>query len=314
MPLADYDVCMELRHLRYFIAVVQAGSLTAAAADLHMSQPPLSVAITQLEAELGVQLLTRTSKGVDPTSAGRYLLDASSRILGDIDQLVSTLGRFGSGAAGALTVAAVPQLMWHRIPRLLRDFAEVSPEVEVRLTDPPPWTALDMLSQARTDVAAIVVSDAQRFVERHEQNYRITDWGPVPMVAVLPPGQAQAAQPLALEEFHDQLVLVPQRTSAVPSVPEAVETTFQQYGIVPREIRTTQTIATALPLIEAGLARAILPDPDGVSLAARFDVTVRRLAPEPQPLRALVLSRVDQHNPVLERFLHVLVEATGTPV
>lgn len=297
---------MELRHLRYFIAVVEAGSLTAAAARLHMSQPPLSVAITQLESTLGVQLLTRTSRGVEPTSAGRYLLDASSRILGDLEQLASTLGRFGSGMAGSLTMAAVPQLMWRRIPQLLRDFASVAPGVDIRLIDPPPWTALDMLSDARADLAAIVVTDAQRFMQRHRANYRITDWGQVPMVAVLPPEDDDVAQPLPLETFNDQVVLVPQRTSAVPSVPEAVDTIFQRHGVVPREIRTTETIQTALPLIEAGQARAILPDPDGVSLATRFDVTIRQLDPQPDPLRALAISRLNQLNPALERLLEFL--------
>lgn len=294
---------MELRHLRYFAAVAQAGSLTAAAAQLHMSQPPLSVAIAKLEAELGVPLLVRTPRGVEPTSAGRYLLDASSRLLGDVDDLVATLGRFGAGAAGALTMAAVPVLMWHRLPRLLRAHAAEAPEVEIRLVDPPPWTAIDMVEERRADLAAVVVAQPGRFVRRHRGSLRVVDWGEVPIVAALPPEERDAPDPLPLSTFDGQTVLLPRRTSAVPSLPEAVEEAFRRHGVTPAAVRVTETIQTSLPLIEAGLARAILPDPDRASLAGRFDVTVRRLEPEPRPLRALVLARAAGGDAALGRLL-----------
>ncbi|HWJ84909.1 MAG TPA: LysR family transcriptional regulator [Cellulomonas sp.] len=281
---------MELRHLRYFTAVVEAGSITAAAAQLHISQPPLSVAIAQLEHDVGVALLVRTSRGVEPTSAGRYLLDASARVLGEVDDIVAALGRFGAGVAGALTIAAVPVLMWHRVPELVRAHAADAPELEIQLVDPPPWTAIDMLQQRTVDLAAIVVADPRRFVARHKGALDVTDWGAVPLVAALPPDEHDAPDPLPLRSFEGRVVLLPRRTAAVPSLPEAVEQTFRRHGVAPASVRTVDTIQSGLPLVEAGVARAILPDPDRASLT-RFDVTVRRLDPEPRPLRALVLSR-----------------------
>jgi DNA-binding transcriptional LysR family regulator len=135
---SSYAADMELRHLRYFVAVVEAGSITAAAAQLHLSQPSLSVAVSQLEADVGVRLLERSPRGARPTSAGRFLLDAASRLLGEVDDVVAALGRFGSGLAGSLTIAAVPVLMWHRVPALLRTHALAAPDLEVQLVDPPP--------------------------------------------------------------------------------------------------------------------------------------------------------------------------------
>lgn len=305
---------MELRHLRYFAAVVEAGSLTAAAARLHMSQPPLSVAISKLEAELGVRLLVRTPRGVEPTSAGRYLLNSSSRVLGDVDDMVATLGRFGAGAAGSLTMAAVPVLMWHRVPRLLRAHVAEHPEVEIRLVDPPPWTAIDLLQQGRVDLAAIVVSDPARFAERHGGSLTVVDWGPVPVAAALPPDEDGAPDPLPLRAFDGATVLLPRRTSAVPSVPEAVDEAFRRHGVAPAAVRTTETLQTSLPLIEAGLARAILPDPDRASLSPRFDITVRRLSPEPPPLRALALARAGPRDPTLDRLLERLSTSSRNPV
>ncbi|MFD6167227.1 LysR family transcriptional regulator [Oerskovia sp. NPDC060287] len=281
---------MELRHLRYFTAVVEAGSFTAAAVRLHLSQPPLSVAIAKLEAEVGVSLLVRTPRGVEPTSAGRYLLDASSRVLGDVDDIVSALGRFGAGTAGSMTLAAVPVLMWHRVPELLRAHATEAPDLEIQLVDPPPWAAIEMLQQRQVDLAAVVVADPRRFAARHRGTLDVVDWGEVPLVGVLPPDEEHAPDPLPLRSFDGELVLLPRRTAAVPSLPEAVEATFRSHGVTPRSVRTVDTIQAGLPLIEAGVARAILPDPDRASLA-RFDVTVRRLDPEPRPLRALVLAR-----------------------
>ncbi|WP_062388034.1 LysR family transcriptional regulator [Demequina iriomotensis] len=294
---------MELRHLRYFAAVVEAGSLTSAAQALHMSQPPLSVAIQKLEAEVGVPLLTRTPRGVEPTSAGRFLLDQSARVLGDVDDMVAALARFGAGTAGALTMAAVPALLWHRVPRLLRAYAEVAPEVEIRLVDPPPWTAIDMIQQRKADLAAIMVADADRFARRHRGVLDIVDWGEVPLVAALPPGEDDAPDPLPLASFDGATVVMPRGTAAVPSLPEAVAGAFRRHGVSPARIRTVETIQTSVPLVEAGIARAVLPDPDRASLA-RFDLTLRRIVPEPRPLRALVLTRAGAgKDPVLARLL-----------
>ncbi|MFK3668974.1 LysR family transcriptional regulator [Leifsonia aquatica] len=294
---------MELRHLRYFSAVVEAGSLTAAAAELRMSQPPLSVAIAKLEADVGVPLLVRSPRGVEPTSAGRFLLDASSRILSEVDEVVAALGRFGTGVAGSLTFAAVPALMWHRLPQLLKAHLADAPEVEVRLVDPPPWTAIDMLQQRKVDLAAIMVADPRRFVRRYRGAVDVVDWGSVPLVAALPPGEEDAPDPLPLKAFDGSTLLLPRRTSAVPSLPEAVTEALRKHGVVPGATRTVETIQTSLPLIEAGAGWAILPDPDHASLA-RFDVVVRRIEPDPGSLRALVLARSGAAaDPVVGRLL-----------
>jgi DNA-binding transcriptional LysR family regulator len=302
---------MELRSLRYFAAVVEAGSLTAASAQLHVSQPSLSVAMSRLETEVGVPLLVRTARGVEPTSAGRHLLDAVARVLGEVDELVPALRRFGAGIAGSLTMAAVPALMWHRIPRLLRAHAAEVPEVEVRLVDPPPWTAIDMLAQRTVDLAAILVFDAARFIRRHRDTARIVDWGEVPLVAALPPEESAAPGPFPLAGFEGRTVLVPRRTTAVPSLPEAVDDVLRRGGVAPAGLRTVETIQTSIPLIEAGVGCAILPDADGASLA-RFDLVLRPIDPAPRPLRALVLTRAGERpEPALARLLRRI--ADGTP-
>lgn len=297
---------MEIRQLRYFQAVVKAGSLSAAALTLHLSQPPLSVAISKLEQELGVELLVRTPRGVEPTTAGGYLLDASSRLLDDVDDIVATLARFRDGLEGAITMAAVPVLMWHRVPQLLRRHAVSHPGVEIRLTNPTPWIAIDMLRRRKVDLAAVMVANHQAFSARHRGVLDSMDWGPIPLVAVLPPEYAAAPDPLPIDEFHGSTLVMPPRTAAAPSLPEAVDAYLQEFGVAPATYRYAETIQGGLPLIEAGVARAILPDPDRKSLS-RFDVVVRELDPAPEPLRALVLTRHGSEiDPALRSLLHLM--------
>lgn len=300
---------MELRRLRYFTAVVEAGSFSAAAEALHMAQPSLSVAVSRLEASVGVALLVRSPRGVEPTSAGRYLLDAAAGLLGTADEITETLGRFGAGTTGRLSLAVVPTLLWHRLPRLLRAFAEAAPDVDVRLTDPPPWTAIDMLTRRTVDVAMIMVADGPRFAARHRGQFDIVDGGDVPLIAALPPDEADAPDPLPLTAFEARTLVLPQRTAAVPSLPEAVDAALRAAHVTPAVVRTAETIQTSIPFIEAGTAWGVLPDPDGASLR-RFNLTVRRLDPAPPPLRTLVLMRpgAAQH-PVIARLLECLTRA-----
>lgn len=302
---------MELRQLRHFVAVVQAGSFTAAAVELHLAQPSLSATVARLESEFGVALLTRTARGVEPTAAGRHLLDGAARLLADGDDLAASLRRYGEGRTGAVSLAAAPVLMWHRIPRLLHAFAEAAPDVQVRLTDPPPWQAIDMLRSRSADVAAVMVADPRRFASRLRGEFDLIDWGAIPLVAALPADRADAPDPLPLQAIEGIDLVMPRRSAAVPSLPEAAETAFLRHGVRPRSVREVDTIQTTVPLVEAGLAAAIMPDPDGASLA-RFSFVSRRLDPAPTPLRAFVLTRTGAaRDAAIARMLDVAVALTG---
>ena len=301
---------MDFRQLRYFKAVVEAGSFTAAAAELHISQPPLSLAIGKFESELGVQLLVRSVRGVEPTSAGRYLLGAASRVLGDLDDIQEHLARYGSGAAGALTVAAVPMLMRHRIPTFLAAYAAEYPDVDVRLLDPPPWSAIDLLLDRKVDLAAIMVADGQRFAQRQSGALAAIPWGTAPLVGAFPPGtDSPLAGSVGLEIFHGAIVVLPHRTLAVPSLPEVVEEAFDRQGVVPAEIRRVETIQTSIPLIQAGIACSVLPDPDGASLGST-GLALRPIIPALPSLDVLALvRRGGDPSPTLDRFLRRIREA-----
>jgi DNA-binding transcriptional LysR family regulator len=281
---------MEIRELRYFRAVVEAGSMMAAAATLHMSQPPLSLAIRKLEIELGVQLLTRSARGVQPTSAGMYLLEAGSRIIGDVDDLTEHLRRHGEGTAGTLTVAAVPALMWARMPALIREHGVASPEVEIRLIDPPPWTIIDMVVERKADIGFLIVSEADSFIERYRDRFNVVAWEKVPLVAAFGPDHDDLPDPVPLSVFERETLVIPRRTLAVPSLPDVVAQALTQHGVIPARTRIAETIQTSIPLIAAGLAASILPDAghDGLS---GMGLTTRTITEELSPLTAIAICR-----------------------
>jgi DNA-binding transcriptional LysR family regulator len=281
--------------------VVDAGSFSAAAERLHLSQPALSMAITKLESMFGIELLERSTRGVRPTAVGRHLVGSAARILGDVDDLIDAVAAFRDGARGTLTIAAVPVLMWHHLPVRLRAFTSTR-ELEVRLFDPPPWDAIDDLRQHSVDVSALQGADTDDFTRRYGDEFVIQRWRPMPLVGVFPADDAPDGT-VELAEFAHRELVQPQRTTALESLPELVERGLADAGVQPARLRTVSTIQVSLPLIQAGLAASILPDPGG-DVFARSGLVARPLGPALPPLHALLLSRrTREWSPVVEQFL-----------
>ncbi|MDT7711135.1 MAG: hypothetical protein QOG20_6742, partial [Pseudonocardiales bacterium] len=178
---------MDLRQLRYFLAVAEERSVTRAATRLHLTQPPLSAQLARLEHELGVDLFVRHRRGVDLTEAGRHLVEHARRVLHDVDVAAAAVRRTGQGRSGRLALAFVPASAWSVLPPLLRRFAASSPEVELRFLEAGTDTVAEHVRAGRADLGLVhlppggaaggVGPDLDVAVVRRE-----------PMVAVLPRG------------------------------------------------------------------------------------------------------------------------------
>jgi DNA-binding transcriptional LysR family regulator len=129
------DRKMELRHLRYFVAVAEALNFTKAATRLHLAQPALSRQVADLEDELGVDLLRRTSHGVVLTEEGKLFLEEARGILKRTDESVTKVRALARGEFGELQVGYVPPLDLHILPRALAEFQKTTPGVKVVLHD-----------------------------------------------------------------------------------------------------------------------------------------------------------------------------------
>ena len=126
---------MELRHLRYFVAVAEALNFTKAATRLHVAQPALSRQVSDLEEELGVDLLRRTSHGVLLTEEGKLFLEEAQGILKRADESVAKVRALARGEFGELQIGYVPPLDLHILPHALAEFQKATPGVKVVLHD-----------------------------------------------------------------------------------------------------------------------------------------------------------------------------------
>ena len=122
---------MELRHLRYFVAVAEERHFTRAAERLHMAQPPLSQQIRQLEAELGVQLLERTRRRVELTDAGSAYLQRARAILAEVDDAADEARRVAAGLQGRLIVGCVGSATYSLLPVFARTLRAELPGIDV---------------------------------------------------------------------------------------------------------------------------------------------------------------------------------------
>jgi DNA-binding transcriptional LysR family regulator len=145
----------ELRHLRYFIAVAEELNFSRAATRLHMAQPPLSVAIRQLEQELGTDLFQRTTREVRLTEAGRAFLDGARRTLEEADRAVAAAKRADAGELGQLKVAFSWSARFETLPALGRAFRAQHPDVQLLTQEM--WNA-DMDSALRSGATDVAVS------------------------------------------------------------------------------------------------------------------------------------------------------------
>jgi DNA-binding transcriptional LysR family regulator len=147
---------MELRHLRYFVIVAEEQNVTRAAERLHVSQPPLSRQIRDLEEELGVELFRRTAKSLALTEAGKIFLSEARAVLLRAEKAVQTVRAVAAGERGRLRVGYAPSLTVELLPKALRLFEKKCPGVRVTLHDLSTEECVQRLTSRKLDVALTV--------------------------------------------------------------------------------------------------------------------------------------------------------------
>src|SRR5438046_4324227 len=152
---------MELRHLRYFVAVAEEQNVTRAAARLHVSQPPLSRQIRDLEDELGVALFDHNAKSVWHNEAGRVFPTEALAVVQRADEAVQTVKAVANGQRGEIHVGYAPSLTVELLPRALRFFQEANPGVRVQLHDLSTQEMLRGLRDGKLNVALMIQTSAK---------------------------------------------------------------------------------------------------------------------------------------------------------
>lgn len=144
---------MELRHLRYFVALAEELSFTRAAQRLHVSQPPLSLQISQLEGEIGARLFNRTSRQVELTLAGHAFLNDARTLLTQLGGASERARAIGQGLAGRLEIGLSGSHFLGALPRIMAGYATAHPEVSFALHELKPALQLQALRDRRIDLS-----------------------------------------------------------------------------------------------------------------------------------------------------------------
>ncbi len=244
---------MDLRQLRQFVAVAEERSFRRAAERLHVSQPPLSVAVQRLEAEVGATLLDRTRHHVRLTVAGEAFLREARRTLAHAQLSVEIAQRAAAGKLGTLRLSFVPSAALGVVPQLLRAFREDYPDVKLVLTGDTTAQQMAALLSGATDVGIVVppLHDAGDFrVQPYcEQELMLA----VPDTHPLAQQQRVQLRDLASESF----VGFPFKEG--PGFESVVMAACQDCGFIPHFVEVAAQMQTILALVGGGIGIALVP-------------------------------------------------------
>jgi DNA-binding transcriptional LysR family regulator len=284
---------LELRHLRYFVAVAEELNFSRAAERLHMAQPPLSVAIRQLEQELGTDLLLRSTREVRLTGAGHAFLDGARRTLTELERAKSDASRTAAGELGSLRVAFSWSARFETLPQLGQAFRANHPDVEL-LTEEM-WNAKmpPALASGAIDVAISlcpeVVSECSYLTIRRER------------VAALLPTQhpAAASDSIALDTLADEPFLMFPRDLA-PSLHDFMIGLCRRAGFEP-QIRS-ESFHTDWVLQILGDVPVVALVPASVEGSLPDGVVAVHIDDPPDPLETTLVWRADDTSPAGSAF------------
>lgn len=248
---------VNLRLLRYFLAVAEESHLTKAAARLGIRQPPLSQQIRVLEQELGVTLFHRLPRGMELTESGRALLADARGILALVDQAVDGVRRVSLGEAGRLTVGFTGSAAFHPfVPSVIRRFRESAPQVRLVLEESSTGELMEDVRAGRVDVAFI------RGAHGADRGVAVESVLEETMLAAFPADhpmvKGRTRKRIALSELAEESLILYRRHSG-PGLYDAIISGCRAAGFSQRVAQEAPRVLSTLSLVAAGLGVSLVP-------------------------------------------------------
>lgn len=288
---------MELRHLKYFVAVAEELHYGRAAKKLHIAQPPLSQQIMNLEEELGIKLFDRSRRSIRLTNAGSHFLKEARQVLFHVEHATETARRIYHGQAGRLMVGFVGSVIHTFLPEGLRLFRDKFSDVELVLHEINTAEQIKSLHAGRIDVG-FHYSDAP---DSLLSSRTLTV---APLMAVLPKKHALAnRKSLHLSELAREPFIANTRTTE-PVVRDAFISMCHSAGFTPRITQEAGQVQTVLGLVASGLGTCLLPD--FIKHIRRPGVQYIRLLGSPPTLKLAVVWRTDNSSALVESFVSAI--------
>ncbi len=244
---------MELRHLRYFVAVARERSFTRAAAVLNIAQPPLSRQIQQLEQQLGATLIDRAARPMQLTEQGRLFYEQAVQVLERVEDMQSVVRRLNPGRRHSFGLGFVGSTLYGYLPELIRAYRAARPGVELTLVELTTIEQIAALKEGRIDVGfgRITVDDPaiNRILLRSET-----------LVAALPLAHPalRAEAPLRLADLAAETLIIYPKAPR-PSYADQVLSLFRARGLKPARLHEVRELQTALGLVAAEAGVCLVP-------------------------------------------------------
>jgi LysR family transcriptional regulator, benzoate and cis,cis-muconate-responsive activator of ben and cat genes len=288
---------IELRHLRYFVAVAEERNFTRAAQRLHIAQPPLSRQIQQLEEVLGVQLFERNSRPLKLTDTGRFFYSHAIQLLAQSAELESMTRRVGQIERN-LSIGYVGSTLYGMLPKIIRRFRQENRSVELSLHEMSTMDQIKALKEGRIDVGfgrlRLEDPSIRRVVLREER-----------MIVALPLGHPliEAKAVLSLTDLlNETLIIFPKAPR--PSYADQVLAAFHDRSLKPHRIYETRELQIALGLVAAGEGISIVPS--SVHGLKRDDIFYKELD-DPRLVSPIIMSmRMLDESDDLTRMLRLI--------
>jgi DNA-binding transcriptional LysR family regulator len=291
---------MELRHLRYFCAVADHGTFTAAGRQLHVSQSAISEQIADLEREVGGALLNRSSGRTRLTPHGQLFVEEARKILHAADHAVEITNRSLLGQIGSLSIGF---FLWGAggfFARIIRDYRKLHPDIKLSLHEMRTPEQMEALSAGKIDVAFVRPLEApfDRSL-RAELLYRD------PVVVVLPRDHPLAGKPISIEALvAERFVLCDRRLT--PALFDGIVALCSAAGFSPNIVNTSSTWSGVLTLVESGEGVGLVPS--GVRYLLPAGVVVSPLVPETLHMGLVVAWNPENEGPIQQDFLRLVRE------
>jgi DNA-binding transcriptional LysR family regulator len=291
---------MELRHLRYFIAVAEELHFSRAAERLQIAQPPLSQQIRSLEKELGVQLFERTKRRVQLTEAGQVFLEEARLVLIQVEQAVRAVQRASRGEIGRLGVGVNSSATQSYVPEILRVFRERFPCVELVLHELTSHKQVQRIRDNRIDVGFLWLQN----VEDSALSF-MSIWQE-PLIVALPETHPLASLPqIPLEALAREPFVVPPRSLGAGFYSQIISL-CQQAGFSPKVAQEAMLMQTIVSLVAGGVGVALVPA--SLQNLQRVGVVYKALQGQTPELEMAIVWRRDNSSPILREFLKVVAE------
>jgi LysR family nitrogen assimilation transcriptional regulator len=240
---------MNLRQLRYFVRVVETGSMTRAAEQLHVAQTALGMQIRQIEEDLGVALLVRHSRGVDPTNAGRLLHERANAILNLVEQTRRDVAEREREDSETIRFGITPALMLSIGTELAVTVRQQLPQVFLSMAEAMSHVLFDMLARQEVDfILCYDVPDRPNLV----RTALLQD----DLVLASLPGPRPAGEPIAFVDMLDETLAMPEAGDTVRAV---VARTAHELGLEFTVAYEVRSVAAMKNLVMRGAASSVLP-------------------------------------------------------